>query len=89
MALTVPVDQRRAIGRISARSGLIAHNASGGTVKTSPPAVGGQIKKESAMPTNTTMSSTNPDCRGVLLRNPLRARQLIDALSVLANWEVK
>jgi len=41
------------------------------------------------MPTNTTMSSTNPDCRGVLLRNPLRARQLIDALSVLANWEVK
>ena len=89
MALTVPVARCPAISQISARSGLIAHNASGGTVKTSPPTVGVQINKENAVTITTTTTTTMPDRRGVLLKNPLLANQLVDALSVLANWEVK
>lgn len=67
---------------------LIARTTSGGTVKTCPPMAGVQIAKESLV-FRTSTATNSHECQGILLKNPLLANQLKDALSVLENWEVK
>ena len=67
---------------------LIAGYGSGGTVKTCPPKPEVQIKKEQDMPRNSADSLRDPEYRAALVKNPILARQLTDALSAIDAWQV-